>query len=275
MIFEVVPHLFLGDADVAADFVTIVQRNITHILNVTSEYPCPLSGLMDIKYLQLNISSLEVEDPEGTFLDDANRFIQEALSENNNENNNNVLVHCSQGRSRSPGVVIYYLLKNPQPHAHLSSLKDVIVYLRSSNPIINPSNNMIAMILRRAFPEPVVDNNDEIVADIIFALSLRGGGGGGGDQQTLEAGEKEYVSLVSNVLLGECNGNVAETFLKLKYDAVCKAVNNWASGVVAAPGDNGGDDDDDDDDNQNLLLDPEMSDVSLDGILPADVDCGN
>ena len=54
------------------------------------------------------------------------------------KNNDNVLIHCMMGRSRSATVILYYLIK-----IHDMSLESAIEYLLSKRYVVNPSIKFI------------------------------------------------------------------------------------------------------------------------------------
>ena len=54
------------------------------------------------------------------------------------KNNDNVLIHCMMGRSRSATVILYYLIK-----IHNMNLDDAIEYLISKRYVVNPSIKFI------------------------------------------------------------------------------------------------------------------------------------
>ena len=54
------------------------------------------------------------------------------------KDNNNVLIHCMMGRSRSATVVLYYLIK-----IHNMTLDESLEYLLSKRYVVNPSLKFI------------------------------------------------------------------------------------------------------------------------------------
>jgi len=97
---EIIPgRLYLGDKENAQNLNTLLQHNITHIVNVTPDVPCFYP--QQFTYLQLPVDD-NTEDLTN-HLEQAREFIHSGQA---------VFVHCHVGASRSPTVVIYYLMKN-------------------------------------------------------------------------------------------------------------------------------------------------------------------
>ena len=102
--FEILPHLYLSCRKGASNKQSLLQNNISRILNVTSE-SSEYQHLEGFTYFQIAVEdSHEVNILE--YLPRAFAFIEDArLSKEK------VLVHCHAGMSRSVTVVLAYLMK--------------------------------------------------------------------------------------------------------------------------------------------------------------------
>lgn len=114
-ISQVWPRLFLSGLDSALNQSILSSRNITLIVNA--------SGLEDMSYPQLDglqVLHVPVQDqphgPPRQYFD----LVAECI--NGNETGG-TLVHCSAGRSRSPALIMAYLMRSPagSATAHITS----------------------------------------------------------------------------------------------------------------------------------------------------------
>ena len=62
---------------------------------------------------------------------------------NSQYNNNNILIHCFVGRSRSVSILIYYLMNK-----YGLSIKESIYFLKSKKRWVNPSIKFIENIIQ-------------------------------------------------------------------------------------------------------------------------------
>ncbi|EFA83472.1 putative protein tyrosine phosphatase [Heterostelium album PN500] len=141
--FEIVPQLYLGSFAAAKNQEWLSENNITRIVNVTTEVKCYFASktstvndgsdldsngeedeeeekeekeaekeskekeepALKIEYLRVPIgdsSKAPIED----YFDRSIQFIDDAI-----KSGASVFVHCQQGRSRSPSIIMVYLMK--------------------------------------------------------------------------------------------------------------------------------------------------------------------
>jgi len=109
---QVLEHLYLGSWKDANDAALLKSTGITHVLNTAkevTEIPEPIEHLHLI-YKTVPISdSIEAADVLSQHFDDAFFFIEEAI-----RHGGRALIHCRRGISRSPAVVIAYLMEKFQ-----------------------------------------------------------------------------------------------------------------------------------------------------------------
>jgi len=99
-------RLFLGSFNQTEKYELVKDLKITHILNMTTE--CDnIHEDKGIKYMKVSILDEDDKNIHDHF-QDAYQFIHDALTE---DVNNNVLVHCAMGKSRSATIIIMYLMK--------------------------------------------------------------------------------------------------------------------------------------------------------------------
>lgn len=100
---QVRPGLFLGGLDPALNRSVLSSRNITLVINA--------SGLEDVSYPQLDglqVLHIPVQDQPHAPL---RRYFDPVAERIDGNRAGGTLVHCSAGRSRSPALVMAYLMR--------------------------------------------------------------------------------------------------------------------------------------------------------------------
>ncbi|XP_044532977.1 dual specificity protein phosphatase 3 [Gracilinanus agilis] len=109
---EVTPRIYVGNATVAQDLARLKQLGITHVLNAAEGLSFMHVNTNALFYEGTNITYLGIKanDTEefnlSAYFEKAADFIDNALAQKNGK----VLVHCREGYSRSPTLVIAYLM---------------------------------------------------------------------------------------------------------------------------------------------------------------------
>lgn len=103
LLVEIVPGVFLGNGTAANDRAMLAAAGITHVVNAaSSKVPSPFVG--ELKYLNLDV----LDDPREQLLpyvSQVEAFVRKAKADGGR-----VLIHCRLGQSRSPSLLIGYLM---------------------------------------------------------------------------------------------------------------------------------------------------------------------
>jgi len=130
-------RLFLGSFKQSEKYALLKELKITHIINITAE--CEnVHEDKGIKYLKISI--LDESDKEiHNYFKEAYDFIHDALSE---DSNNNVLIHCAMGKSRSATITIMFLMKR-----FSWNFEKAFMFVKRKREIVNPNEGFIQRLL--------------------------------------------------------------------------------------------------------------------------------
>ncbi|XP_029931026.1 dual specificity protein phosphatase 18 [Myripristis murdjan] len=101
MMSQVTPTLFLGGADASLNAALLSQKRITLIVNATLTHACPV-------YPGVECVCVPVSDLPSARLGDHFDRVAERIHGNRE---GGTLVHCAAGMSRSPALVMAYLMR--------------------------------------------------------------------------------------------------------------------------------------------------------------------
>jgi|SRR3989338_441643 len=132
MISEIKDNIFLGSLEDASDLEKLQEKGITHVLN---------ASLFDNFYPQhFTYLSLHMDDQITTnlldFKDISNDFISNVIN-----NNGKVFVHCVVGASRSPTLIICYLVEKDD-----YCIQRAIEHVYSKRKSIRPNNGFLQQL---------------------------------------------------------------------------------------------------------------------------------
>ena len=122
---EVYPGLFLSSVYPASDDGLLKSRGITHIIN--------LSGLGNLHPTEFVYYRIDIDDRESEniaqYFKPAIEFIMNAMLVGGK-----VLIHCAAGVSRSPTIVMAYLIDR-----HNFTPATALKYVRERRPVVDPN----------------------------------------------------------------------------------------------------------------------------------------
>lgn len=122
----ILDNIYLGSSYNASNWNLLADNNITNIINVTNNIPNFFENENDIKYLNITKN----DDGEDLFTKKELEKTYEFIC----NNNDNILIHCVFGRSRSVTIVLYYIIKK-----YNISLEEALSFLKDKRYYINPS----------------------------------------------------------------------------------------------------------------------------------------
>ena len=131
---HIIDGLFIGSESNAKNLEELAAEQIRCIVNVTSHVPLYHSD--QFQYCHLPADDTQKQNLLEYF-DQAYTFIRNAI-----ENNEKVLVHCVAGISRSPAIVIGFLMK----HAKMS-MNDAYEFVKRKRTIVSPNLNFMGQLL--------------------------------------------------------------------------------------------------------------------------------
>ena len=131
---HIIDNIYIGNAYNAADYYTLKKLGIKKIVNVSEE----ISNYFPSEFEYYNIKVLDNED--GRLKPHYNKFISFTNQSNKSGDNkdNNILVHCFMGSSRSATLVVLYLMRN-----HHMTFEDAYKFIKNKRNIVN-LNTMFA-----------------------------------------------------------------------------------------------------------------------------------
>ncbi|OAX34111.1 phosphatases II [Rhizopogon vinicolor AM-OR11-026] len=132
--------LYLGSMSATMDRELLSNHHITHVVQVLDVPWLPISEKDGFRCLRIDILDKPSADLR-PHLEGACQYIAHAL-----QTGGNVLVHCQQGVSRSPAIVIAYLI-----HDLGMSYEQAYALVKRRRPCINPNPGFVAAL--RAWEE--------------------------------------------------------------------------------------------------------------------------
>jgi protein-tyrosine phosphatase len=131
---HIIDGLYIGSESNAKNLDELSSEQIRCIVNVTSHVPLYHSD-------QLQYCHLPADDTQKQnlleYFDRAYSFIHNAI-----ENNEKVLVHCVAGISRSPAIVIGFLMRYAK-----MNMNDAYDYVKRKRSIVSPNLNFMGQLL--------------------------------------------------------------------------------------------------------------------------------
>ena len=134
------PNLFIGSAGAAYNFSGLVAANITHIVDVTPSVIPRFPGVFEYMHISDVHDYDEIEDGENLaqYFPYSTEYISNALDQGGK-----VLVHCSEGRSRSATLIAVYLMQTQGFYRD-----GALSLIRKTRPIAYPSSSFMIIMER-------------------------------------------------------------------------------------------------------------------------------
>ncbi|TMS38361.1 hypothetical protein L596_005103 [Steinernema carpocapsae] len=132
---QILPYLYLGNADTASNRQKLDSHGIRFIVNVTSNLANTFEEDGRFRYLKIAVDDTCSHNLAAHF-DEAIQFIDEARAKGSA-----VLVHCLAGISRSVTICLAYLM-----HTMHSSLEDAFDLLLKRNGMIAPNFHFMGQL---------------------------------------------------------------------------------------------------------------------------------
>ncbi|CAM2713566.1 unnamed protein product [Rotaria socialis] len=132
---HIIDGLFIGSEANAKNLEELSSTQIRHIVNVTSHVPAYHPD--QFNYYHISADDTQKQNLLNHF-DQAYQFIHKAI-----ENNEKVLVHCVAGISRSPAIVISFLMRYAQ-----MNMNDAYEFVKKKRPIVSPNINFMGQLLQ-------------------------------------------------------------------------------------------------------------------------------
>ena len=136
---HIADHIFLGSEKCASDFNFLAKNNITRVLVIGRHIEQFFETDPRFTYLQIPINDETTENIRQYF-DQCFAFIEERLAKDG-ETEGNLLVHCVAGMSRSPTVVIAYLMEK-----YSLSAADALNFVKHKRSIVNPNAGFLRQL---------------------------------------------------------------------------------------------------------------------------------
>jgi dual specificity MAP kinase phosphatase len=134
---QILPYLYIGNKHDAENRQILSSSHITHVLNVTSHIPLYFENDVTVTYLRVPASDSGSQNLKQYF-DVAIEFIESVRCAAEGQC---ILVHCQAGVSRSPTLVLAYIMAR-----YKLSLLDAFAFVKSRRQIIAPNFNFMGQL---------------------------------------------------------------------------------------------------------------------------------
>eukprot|EP01080_Neovahlkampfia_damariscottae_P001048 gene1048-10567_t len=131
---QILPYLYLGDSCFGLDEKELDEKKIKSVVNISGHTTKEIQSKFE-NYLFISIKDHPTENIK-LYFEETSNFIE------NHKNEGRVLVHCGEGVSRAPTIVLCYLMKYKK-----LTLEESYWYTRFKRMQINPNNGFFRHLL--------------------------------------------------------------------------------------------------------------------------------
>jgi len=131
----ILPSLYLGPCSAASNQAFLVAHSITHVLSVGSTPTRKVEGVI---YHRLPLTDSPASSISKVS-DEASKIIDSVIKSKGGKGS--ILVHCSAGISRSPTLVVAYLMK-----ARSMSLRSALKQVLRARPQVSPNPGFLRQL---------------------------------------------------------------------------------------------------------------------------------
>lgn len=173
---NIIPHLYLTNWKSSNDPNIMERYKIKGVVTLEM-MDKPQQTIM--YYKQHNIQNLHIrindtpQEEISKYFDVTYKFINDLINKNEN-----VLVHCRAGVSRSTSIIINYLLQKKYENFFLEStpkqtVDDIIMFVRSKRSIINPNQGFVNQLYSQAYKYSQISLWNLSMDDVLPSGNLR------------------------------------------------------------------------------------------------------
>ena len=130
----IIDKIYLGNGNNAANLNTLEKHNINVIINVTSE----LDNYFENDFTYYKFELLDEKE------NDMKQYFSKFLEIIKNHKEDNILIHCFMGSSRSATILLAYLIKYEN-----YTLKKSLEYIKELRNIVNPNTSFYEQLDKR------------------------------------------------------------------------------------------------------------------------------
>ena len=138
---KIIDNLYIADWEGAHNEKLLHDHSITHVINCTNNHSNAFDSSL-VTYTKLGLRDSSRDDID-TALEHAMDFIDTALSSASPGAQVNILVHCIAGVSRSPTVVLRYMMRGMR-----FTLSSALDYLTKKRPVVKPNDWYMTVLSR-------------------------------------------------------------------------------------------------------------------------------
>ncbi|CAK7897683.1 tyrosine-protein phosphatase Yvh1p [[Candida] anglica] len=166
-LYRILGGIYLSSAEPLTSGEDLSAQGITHILSIL---PGPIPKQYTDSYVHKQI---EVNDEETTniirYFPETNDFIEKALFKSDTtKHSNKILIHCAQGVSRSPTIIIAFLM-----YKYKLSLPQALHAVKRKSASVGPNEGFMEQLKLYQQLEFDVDMSNKLYKQFVIDLSIK------------------------------------------------------------------------------------------------------